>query len=59
MRKKIPRKEIRRILYIELEQLQIAPHSWGFVFIAHIHCRDIFCRFGQYEEISIYSFNIL
>ena len=32
MRKKIPRKEIRRILYIELEQLQIAPHSWGFLF---------------------------
>ena len=31
MRKKIPRKEIRRILYIELEQLQIAPHSWGFL----------------------------
>ena len=26
---------------------------------AHTYCRVIFCRFGQYEEISIHSFNIL
>ena len=51
-----------------------APHSRGFLFVkmmmgqqrgtgrykkADRHCCVIFCRFGQYEEISIYSINIL